>query len=88
MKAKRSLSRWSLARRLQDLALRIGSGKPIRIGKRSVRLPDRIILEQELEPEDGQTELELEISWPAAKRASRQAPARRTARRSGNRRKP
>jgi amphi-Trp domain-containing protein len=65
MKKKRTVSRWSLSRRLQELALRIAAGKPIRIGGKSVRLPEEVELEEELEAKNGKTELELEIKWAA-----------------------
>ena len=67
MKEKQTLSRWMLAKKLQDLALRIAAGKPVRIGDRSVRIPDHVTLEAEVETEDGETELEFEITWKAPK---------------------
>ncbi len=66
MKTTRELSRLAVARRLQDLALRIAAGKPIRVGGVSVRVPERIVVEEELETKDGETELEIELKWPAA----------------------
>jgi amphi-Trp domain-containing protein len=65
MKTKRHISRWSLARRLQDMALRVSAGRPIRIGGILVRLPDQVVLEEEVETKKGKTELELELKWPA-----------------------
>ena len=64
MKTKRTLSRWTLARRLQDVALRIAAGKPVRIGGVLVRVPDQVVLEEEVETKGGETELELELKWP------------------------
>lgn len=68
---RRTVSRWTLARRLQDVAMRIAAGKPVRIGGTSVVVPDRVVLEEELELSGNQTELEFELSW-------RKAPARAT----------
>jgi amphi-Trp domain-containing protein len=65
MKTQRNLSRWSLARRLHDVALRISAGNPIRIGGVSVRMPDHVLLKEEVETKDGETELEFEFTWPA-----------------------
>ncbi|MGI5863939.1 MAG: hypothetical protein ACOX6T_18050 [Myxococcales bacterium] len=67
MPKKRTISRWALARRLQETALRIAAGKPVRIGGQVVCVPDEIVLEEELETVDGETELEFEIKWPAEK---------------------
>jgi amphi-Trp domain-containing protein len=66
MKTTRELSRLAVARRLQDMALRIASGRPIRVGGVSVRVPERIVVEEELETKDGETEFEVELKWPAA----------------------
>jgi amphi-Trp domain-containing protein len=64
MKIQRNMSRWALARRLQAVSLRIAAGKPIRIGGVSVRVPDRVILDEEVETQKGRTELEFELKWP------------------------
>lgn len=66
---RRTVSRWTLARRLQDVAMRIAAGKPVRVGGASIVVPDRVVLEEELELSGNQTELEFEVSW-------RKAPAR------------
>jgi len=63
MKQERKLTRFELAGKLQDLALRIAAGKTIRIGRKTVRIPDEVSFEMELEAEDGEQELELEIKW-------------------------
>jgi hypothetical protein len=66
------MDRWSLARRLQDMALRIAADKRIRIGRASVRVRDEVVVEEELATKEGETELEFEIKWPAVPtRASR-----------------
>jgi amphi-Trp domain-containing protein len=62
------MSRLALARRLSSLALQIAAGRPVRVRGAPVRVPERVVLEEELESQDGETELELEISWPAARR--------------------
>ncbi|HCF57901.1 MAG TPA: hypothetical protein DFS52_07905 [Myxococcales bacterium] len=67
MPKKRTISRWALARRLQETALRIAAGKPVRIGGQLVCVPDEVLLEEELETSDGETELEFEIKWPETK---------------------
>ena len=66
MKTTRELSRWSLAQHLQDVALRIAAGKPVRIGGVSVLVPDRVVVEEEVQTKDGETELEFELKWPTA----------------------
>jgi hypothetical protein len=80
MAKKRTMTRLALARRLQELALRIAAGKPVRVGGVSARVPERVLLEEELETRDGETELELEVSWPAPRRpaakGARAAPRR------------
>ena len=65
MKTQRTMSRWSLARRLQDVALHISAGKPIRIGGISVHVPDQVVIEEEVETKNGETELEFELKWPS-----------------------
>ncbi len=65
MKTKRKLSRYALARRLHYLALQISSGKPVRIGSRSIQIPDYVIVEEELELSPREVDLELEIHWPS-----------------------
>jgi hypothetical protein len=67
----RTLTRLALARHLQELALRIAAGEPVRVGGAEVRIPDRVLLEEEVETHDGVTELELELKWEAAKVAGR-----------------
>lgn len=79
MKTKRELSRLAVARRLQDIALRIAAGKPVSIGGVAVRVPERIIVEEELESKSGKTELEIELSWPRASSESPTARKPRTA---------
>lgn len=66
MSKTRTISRWTLSRRLQELALRIAAGKPVKVNGVSVVVPDRVTLETELESDAEEHELELEISWPAA----------------------
>ncbi len=80
MSDERTIDRFALARRLQDLALRIAAGKPVRIGGKSVRIPDTVSLEEEVETEDGTTEVEFEISWAAqAEKAGKPAKAKKPA---------
>ena len=81
MPTKRTMTRWALARRLQMLAIRVAAGKPIRIGRTSIRVPDKVVWEEELETEDGQTELEIELKWPVAATAARRRKVARTSRR-------
>lgn len=64
MRTRRTMSRWAVARRLQDMALRISAGKPIRIGGVAVSVPDQVVLEEELEKKGGETECEFELTWP------------------------
>lgn len=66
MRKTRSMTRLTLARRLSELAVRIAAGKPVRIAGTAVSLPERFALEEELETSGGETELELELKWPAA----------------------
>lgn len=60
---KETVTRLALARRLQAIALALAADKPIRVGRASVRVPERVKFEQEFETEDGEMELELEITW-------------------------
>jgi amphi-Trp domain-containing protein len=71
MKTKRELNRLAVARRLQDLALRIAAGKPVVVSGVSVAVPERVVVEEEIETKDGQTELEIELTWPATGRSRR-----------------
>lgn len=66
MKAKRMLSRFAVARRLAELSVRIAAGRPIKIGKALVKLPERFVWEESVEREEGEMELEFELKWPAA----------------------
>jgi len=72
MKTKRKLSRYALARRLHYLALQISAGKPLRIGTRSIQVPEHVIVEEELEMAPGEVDLEIEVHWPS--RAARISP--------------
>lgn len=74
MRRKRVMSREMLARRLEGWAARIRAGRPVRVGSRAVRLPDRLIVETEFEIETGVAELEIEIRWPVGPPASRGTP--------------
>lgn len=87
MKTTRELSRWSLARHLQNVALRIAAGKPVRIGGVSVLVPDRVVIEEEVQTKDGETELEFELKWPTARIQSRTQTVQVAARRRRKRRK-
>jgi amphi-Trp domain-containing protein len=74
MKTERTVSRWTLARRLHSIALHIAAGKPIVIGGVSVRVPDQVVLEEDVDKENGETEIEFEITWSAAiKRSARKS---------------
>jgi hypothetical protein len=42
MKTTRELTRLAVARRLQDVAVRIAAGRPVRVGGVAVLVPDRI----------------------------------------------
>ncbi len=66
MKTKRKMSRYALARRLHYLAVQISAGKPVKIGGRSIQLPDRVVVEGELECTPGETDLQFEINWPSS----------------------
>jgi len=66
LKTRKTVSRWALARRLNQVALRIAAGRPVRIGGVSVRIPDELVLDEEFETGDGETEVEFEFRWPAA----------------------
>jgi len=66
MMTKRTLSSYSLARRLQYLALQIAAGKPIQIGSSSVRIPANAVIEEEIETTRSGTEIEFEIYWPSS----------------------
>ncbi len=65
MKTKRKLSRYALARRLHYLALQISVGKPVKIGSKSIQIPDHVVVEEELEICLGEVDLELEVHWPS-----------------------
>lgn len=67
-KKQKTITRLTLARRLQAIALAIAADQPIRIGQKSVRVPDRVAFEEELETTRTETELEFELTWstPAA----------------------
>ena len=53
------------AKYYEALAARIRSGESISVGGETATVGDRVELETELEPEDGKTELEIEIKWAA-----------------------
>jgi hypothetical protein len=76
MRKSKQTSRWALARRLQDLALRIATARPIRVGGKAVRVPDRFLLEEEFESTKGEHELELELKWRAP-HAPKRTPGKR-----------
>jgi amphi-Trp domain-containing protein len=88
MRKQRTLNRMALARRLQELALSIAAGKPVRVGNVSVLVPEQVVLEEELETKEGETELEFELKWatelgPATstkKKATKPTRARKSAR--------
>jgi hypothetical protein len=84
VKKERELSRLAVARRLQEVALRIAAGTPVRVGGVAVQIPDRVIVEEELETRAGETERELELRGPAARAAS---PGRKAGRAASRRRK-
>ena len=64
MKEQQVISRWALAQQLQDLALRIAAGKPVRINHTSIRIPDSVLVQVEYENSDDDHEFEIEIKWP------------------------
>ncbi|MBM4353950.1 MAG: amphi-Trp domain-containing protein [Deltaproteobacteria bacterium] len=63
MARKKKLSRLAVCRKLQELALKIAAGRPVRAGNRSVKVPDELEIEMEIEVEDGEYELEIELKW-------------------------
>ncbi|MEU9003151.1 amphi-Trp domain-containing protein [Streptomyces sp. NPDC059982] len=75
---KRSLSRLEAADQLTAIAnaLREGGDTELKLGAGtlSVRIPDSLRSEVEIEIGDGQIELEIEFKWPTS--ASRKAPPR------------
>jgi hypothetical protein len=85
MKRRETTSRWALARRLQAVSLRIAARKPIRIGSISVRVPDRVVFEEEVETQKGKTALEFEIKWPATTDRSSKEPTNASSRRGKDR---
>lgn len=64
MKHRKAMSRLALARRLHSLALSLAADRPIRVGRKSARIPNRLMVEQEIETTRGEIELEIEITWP------------------------
>jgi len=76
MKSRRKLSRWALARKLQDLALRIAAGRPVHLAGKTMRLPDKLCLKEEVEMKGGEIELELEIKWKPDSPGPKRKPAR------------
>lgn len=76
MKKARPVTRLAVARLLQDLALRIAAGRPVRVGGASARIPEKVALELELETSGGVTELEVELTWASRPRPARRRPPR------------
>jgi hypothetical protein len=76
LRTVRTVSRIVLARRLMQVALQIAAGKPVRVGGASIRVPERVLLEEELEAVSGTVELEFELKWAAAKPKRRAAAPR------------
>ncbi len=66
MKRKQVLRREDLAIKLEEWASRIRVGKSIAEAGSQMKIPERVEIETEFETEDGQTEFELEIKWPAS----------------------
>ena len=83
MKTKKELKRLVLERRLQDIAPRIAVGRPVRINGVFVSVPDRVFVEEEVESNNGETELELELKWHAVPYRPRAKSARHSTRRLG-----
>ena len=75
---KRSLSRLEAADQLTALAAALRKGGDAELefgpGMLSLRIPDDLHSEMEIEVGDGQIELEIELKWPTAQ--SRTAPSR------------
>ncbi|WP_371494002.1 amphi-Trp domain-containing protein [Kitasatospora sp. NBC_00374] len=67
---KRSLTRLEAADQLEQLAaaLRHGGNAELELGpgKLTLRIPDELRSEIEVEVGDGQVELEVELKWPTA----------------------
>jgi len=63
MAHKKKMARLDLCRKLHELALKIAADKPVRVGNRSVRIPDHVEFEIEFDQEDGKSELEIEVKW-------------------------
>jgi len=70
MKERTHMTRMALARRLQQIALLVAAGKPVRVGKRAATVPDRVVVETELDAgkPGGERELEIEIKWREGRR--------------------
>ncbi|MFE1713075.1 amphi-Trp domain-containing protein, partial [Streptomyces sp. NPDC058728] len=68
---KRSLSRQEAADQLTALASALREGGDVELefgtGMLSLRIPDDLRAEMEVELEDGQIELEIEFTWPAVR---------------------
>ncbi|WAU82965.1 amphi-Trp domain-containing protein [Streptomyces sp. Qhu-G9] len=78
---KRSLSRTEAADQLTALADALRKGGDVDLefghGTLSLKIPDDLRSEIEIEVDDGEIELEIEFTWPS--RAARKAPARSAA---------
>ena len=61
------MGRETLASHLEGWASRIRAREPIRVGASSVRVPERVSVATEFELEAGRAELELEMTWSAAR---------------------
>ncbi|WP_086741368.1 amphi-Trp domain-containing protein [Streptomyces glaucescens] len=76
---KRSLSRTEAADQLAALAqaLREGGEAELELGSGvlSLRIPDELSSEVELEVGDGEVQLEVELTWPAGRASAAAAPA-------------
>lgn len=77
MPRKQTMTRLALARRLQAIALSIATGKPIRVGRTMILVPERVVFEREVERSAGEMELDLEIMWSVDHTNSKAAPGRR-----------
>ncbi|MEV5726307.1 amphi-Trp domain-containing protein [Streptomyces pharetrae] len=75
---KRSLSRTEAADQLAALAqaLREGGEAELELGSGvlSLRIPDELSSEVELEVGDGEVQLEVELTWPAGRASAAAAP--------------
>lgn len=71
---KEHLSREEAAQRLMAIAKALGDGEEFKLSRDGETLefavPDKVVLEFELEIDDEEVELEVELKWPTATKSS------------------